>query len=381
MKGIINRKLMTLKVNKNDIYVLVPLIRHYTIRDHEYPIYVHYVHSRPVDEPCDQNETWSSCSSPVSIPSYRKRLHLQHDTFHCTRRPMCTMCRTRVQPAQGCRAQNGSQNSRQPYARVYNITKICSIKTNFQLMLPLVERILNITTLLKISYLVVVCMVRYEPYSEVKKIYHVSGPTLQKWAKKGHIRYKTIQNDVRKTWLYDIDSIGEHMGGKQDEHKHKSSKRVIVYARVSSLHQKEDLERQKTLLRTKYPDATLLSDVGSGLNYTRKNFTKLVRLVCTQQVSTVVVTYRDRITRFGFEMFEEMCSANQVNIVVLGGNDNTEEDELKDDLLSIVNVFVARRNGKRAQRLRKLRKENSQSSDDNKIVSHISPEDPLENSI
>jgi predicted site-specific integrase-resolvase len=70
--------------------------------------------------------------------------------------------------------------------------------------------------------------------------------------------------------------------------------------------------------------------------------------------------------------------------VVLGGNDNTEEDELKDDLLSIVNVFVARRNGKRAQRLRKLRKESqkiSQSSDENKIVSHISPEDPLEDSI
>ncbi len=237
-------------------------------------------------------------------------------------------------------------------------------------------------------------MVRYEPFSEVKKIYHVSGPTLQKWAKKGHIRYKTIQNDVRKTWLYDVDSIGERLGGKQDEHQHRPDKGTVLYARVSSLHQKEDLERQKILLKTDYPDASLLSDIGSGLDYKRRNFTKLVKLICTQQISTVVATYRDRIARFGYEMFEEICKANEVRIVVLGGGNEGEEDELKEDLLSIVNVFVARRNGRRGQRLKRLRKEaerksksnsdsgetqkaNSNQLDENKDISNADSEELL----
>ena len=206
-------------------------------------------------------------------------------------------------------------------------------------------------------------MVRYEPYSEVKKIYHVSGPTLQKWAKKGHIRYRTIQNEFRKTWLYDIDSIGEHMGGPTNQHEHRLARDIVLYARVSSSHQREDLQRQEDLLRAKYPDAPLLSEIGSGVNYERKKFTALVRRICAEQVEKVVVTHKDRLLRFGYPMFEQICKCHDVEIVVLGKSHSTahsdangaNDEETKDDLLSIVNIFVAQRNGRRSAELRKMR--------------------------
>jgi predicted site-specific integrase-resolvase len=210
-------------------------------------------------------------------------------------------------------------------------------------------------------------MPKYETYSKVKEIYNVSPETVRNWAKRGQIRYKCVQNETRKTWLFDIDSIGEFLQFNTEEIKAEEDKRCkrsvrIIYARVSSVGQSSDLERQRELLSSAFPDTEIISDIGSGLNFHRPGFTSLVRKVCRDQVSQIIITFKDRLCRFGYEMFELMCKEHGCSILVYGDGipdinpNNDPEFELKEDLLSIVNVFVASHNGKRSAVLKKERK-------------------------
>jgi len=211
-------------------------------------------------------------------------------------------------------------------------------------------------------------MVKYVPYSIVKKSYQVSSQTVRGWALRGQIRYKTIQNANRKTWLYDLESIGKLIDANTQATEESATKIhtdcTILYCRVSSRKQSADLERQKELLSKAFPDAEVISDIGSGLNYKRPGFSKLVRRICRNEISRVVVTFRDRLLRFGFELFKQLCNEHSTQLMVYGFGEKPEsidhseagdEFELKEDLLSIVNVFVARNNGKRAAYLRKQR--------------------------
>jgi predicted site-specific integrase-resolvase len=203
-------------------------------------------------------------------------------------------------------------------------------------------------------------MSKYVNYGRVKESFGITSQTVKKWALKGLINYKAIQNNTRKTWLYDIDSIGKHIDKKQDK-KIKLAV-TVIYARVSSKKQEPDLERQIYILVNKYPEAEVIKDIGSGLNYNKNGITRLVARVCRGEISRIVVTYKDRLMRFGFELFEQVCKENCCQIVVHSESfvsekdDKKETKELQEDLLSIVNVFVARRNGKKAGQFRRERK-------------------------
>ncbi|KAG2762121.1 hypothetical protein PC129_g9697 [Phytophthora cactorum] len=87
-------------------------------------------------------------------------------------------------------------------------------------------------------------------------------------------------------------------------------------------------------------------------------------MVCREQIGRIVVTFKDRLLRFGYKLFEKMCKKHNVQIVVYADKQRSEQEskdletqELQEDLLSIVNVFIARRNGKKARILRQLRRE------------------------
>ena len=151
--------------------------------------------------------------------------------------------------------------------------------------------------------------------------------------------------------------------GSKDEQKP-----TIIYCRVSSKKQIPDLERQQTLLETAFPDSETITDIGSGINFNKPGLSRLVEMVCRQQISRIVVTFKDRLLRFGYELFQKMCKEHSVQIVVYTdqqpsehADEDMETTELQEDLLSIVNVFVARRNGKKAGVLRRLRKDQSES--------------------
>lgn len=210
-------------------------------------------------------------------------------------------------------------------------------------------------------------MPRYETYTKVKELYNVSPETVRNWAKRGSINYKCIQNATRKTWLFDIDSIGRFLQETTDDIKENEvgtgkNATKIIYIRVSSAGQAEDLERQRKLLSDAFPNTEIISDIGSGLNFHKPGLTSLVRKICRDQVSQVIITYKDRLCRFGYELLELICKEHGCDILVYcnGIEDKIEqndpEHELKEDLLSIVNVFVASHNGKRAAQLRKERK-------------------------
>ena len=206
-------------------------------------------------------------------------------------------------------------------------------------------------------------MSRFVPARKIREHYEVSSQTLRAWAKRGEIPFKSFKHSQRTTWLYDINAVGKV---HQDKICGPSpSLPTILYARVSSKKQNVDLERQIKLLQKEYPDGEIISDIGSGLNDHRRGFTKLVERICRNEIEKIVVTYKDRLTRFGFDFFKKVCDEHGVSIVVWSKENNAEDfkgstKELEGDLLSVINVFVARRNGMRAGALRKARTKQSE---------------------
>ena len=122
----------------------------------------------------------------------------------------------------------------------------------------------------------------------------------------------------------------------------------ICYARVYGRGQKSDLQNQINYLKTKYPTYEIISDYGSGLNYKRKGLQTILDLAYKGELGEIVVTYKDRLCRFGFELFEyileKQCNAK---IVVHCQGSTSPEAELSTDLLSIITVFSARMHGLR----------------------------------
>jgi predicted site-specific integrase-resolvase len=137
-------------------------------------------------------------------------------------------------------------------------------------------------------------------------------------------------------------------------------KKIVLYARVSSAGQKPDLENQLEYLKDFAAGRGLtvdeiLADVGSALNYKRKNFLKLCGMVTRGEVKTVIVAHKDRLVRFGFEFFEDLFAKFGCEILVVNkAEDMSPAQELTEDLISIVQHFAARLYGQRTYKARKL---------------------------
>ena len=134
----------------------------------------------------------------------------------------------------------------------------------------------------------------------------------------------------------------------------------ICYVRVSSLSQKDDLERQKNQMVKLYPNHKIIEDIGSGLNLNKRGIKKVITLAIEGKINELVVAYRDRLTRFGFELIEELIKKySKGKIKILNEKEQIEpEEELVKDVMSIMNVYVAKMNG--------LRKYNKKKDKDNK---------------
>lgn len=139
-------------------------------------------------------------------------------------------------------------------------------------------------------------------------------------------------------------------------------KKIVLYARVSSAGQKPDLENQLKYLKdfTAGKGLTvdeILSDVGSALNYKRKNFLKLRGMVTRGEVKTIIVAHKDRLVRFGFDFFEDLFAKFGCEILVVNkAEDMSPAQELTEDLISIVQHFAAKLYGQRTYKARKLTK-------------------------
>lgn len=110
-------------------------------------------------------------------------------------------------------------------------------------------------------------------------------------------------------------------------------------------YQKEALE--KFSINAGKPIDLYLYDIGSGINFKRKNFLKIIDMIENKEISELIVTYKDRLTRFGFDLIEERCKVNQVKLTVINLDKSSPEKEMIEDLMTIIHVFSCRLYGLR----------------------------------
>ncbi len=191
------------------------------------------------------------------------------------------------------------------------------------------------------------------PPREAYKRLGISFITLKRWIYSGKIR--AVKTPTGR-WMIPESEVERIIGGRAKV----KEVRAVIYARVSSLNQKSGLERQIQYL-TQYCTAKgykvvdILSDVASGLKANRRGLLKLFNYVSNKQVDVVVVTYRDRLTRFGFNYLEYFLRQYGVRIeVVFGEEPKDTYQELIEDLLTIVTSFASKLYGMRSHRKKKL---------------------------
>ena len=136
---------------------------------------------------------------------------------------------------------------------------------------------------------------------------------------------------------------------------------MAIYTRVSSNTQRNDLERQVESLKLwvfkNFPSAeyVVVTDIASGLKEDRKGLRKLIEMAKRREIQAVVVAYRDRLTRFGFEYLKTLFSILSVDVYVAFQEEPKDyAQELVEDFVEIVTSFTSRIYGKRSKRYRKV---------------------------
>lgn len=174
----------------------------------------------------------------------------------------------------------------------------------------------------------------------------VSECTLRRWAANGSIKYIRTPGGQRRYYISDV--TVKNAKEKESCDNESKSPRKYCYCRVSSVGQRDDLERQISFMRSKFPEHAIISDIGSGINFNRKSLKRLLELSSKGLVDEVVVAYRDRLCRFAFELISWFFQIHGVKLLVLNETlGASTESELAEDLLAIINVFNCRVNGRR----------------------------------
>ena len=201
----------------------------------------------------------------------------------------------------------------------------------------------------------------------------VSAQTLRNWDKNGKLHpHHTSSNGYR---YYSQEQLNQVMNIKPN-----LDRITIGYCRVSSNKQKDDLERQienmKLYLTAQGKPFEIISDIDSGINYKKKGLKELIKRISQNKVEKVVVLYKDRLLRFGFELVEYIASLYNCDIEIIDNTEKPEQEELVEDLVEIIIVFSCKLQGKRANKARKLVEELTDEGgekDDKDNSSNVSP--------
>jgi len=183
--------------------------------------------------------------------------------------------------------------------------------------------------------------------SEFSKIVGVSVKTLQRWDReKKLVPSRSLSNRRVYTEEHLFKTVGV---------VNKKERKVIVYTRVSSQSQKVDLLNQKKMLEQFCACRGLnvnewIEEIGGGLNFKRPKLLKIIDLIISGNISTLVIVHKDRLSRFGFDLIEHLAKNNGCNIVVMNIETLSPEQEMIQDMLSIVHCFSSRLYGLRNYR-------------------------------
>lgn len=191
---------------------------------------------------------------------------------------------------------------------------------------------------------------KYYSIAETSKLLNVTAQTLRNWDKSGKLKpHHTTDSGYR---YYSQEQLNRILGIKN------TTRKVIGYCRVSSHKQKDDLVRQvenmRTYLMAQGRPFEIITDIGSGINYKKKGLRELVRLITQNEVDKVVVVYKDRLLRFGYELIEYIATLYNCDIEVIDNTEKTEQQELVEDMIQIITFFSCKLQGKRANKTKKM---------------------------
>lgn len=186
---------------------------------------------------------------------------------------------------------------------------------------------------------VIILSKHYKP-KEFAELLNVSVITLQRWDNNGKLKaFRTPTN--RRYYTYE--QYLEYKG----IHKKNNDRKTIIYTRVSTANQKDDLKNQVDFLR-QYANAKgmiideVIEDYGSGLNYNRKKWNKLIDECMTNEIDTIIITHKDRFIRFGYDWFERFLAKFNVDIIVVNNESLSPQEELVQDIILILHIFSCR---------------------------------------
>lgn len=200
----------------------------------------------------------------------------------------------------------------------------------------------------------------YKP-KDFAELLGVSVKTLQRWDREGILKSNRTPTNRR---YYTYDQYLQFKGIKTNN----DIRDVVIYARVSTRSQKDDLKNQVEFLRT-FCNARgiivnqCIEDFGSGLNYNRKKWNNLLEQVMENKIKTILISDKDRFIRFGFDWFQKFCEKFNTDIIIVNNESLSPNEELVQDIISILDVFSCRLYG--------LRKYKKQIKEDDEIVKEL----------
>ena len=194
----------------------------------------------------------------------------------------------------------------------------------------------------------------YVTAKEAKNILKINATTLKSWKDKGILSYKKLSD---KKILYDIDSVLNNSDMVDNRLN-------VIYARVSNTKQHNDLLNQIELVKSYcitngIKISKVYQDISSGINENRKDFNILINDVISGKIKNIYISFKDRLTRFGFDYFKNLFQKYNVNIIILDEleeSNKTFQDELTEDLISIIHHFSMKLYSNRRKKLKEIEK-------------------------
>ncbi len=168
---------------------------------------------------------------------------------------------------------------------------------------------------------------------QVQEKFGYHPKTLSRWADEGKIQCTKSPGGHRRYLLASLEELTE---------ERLDTREIILYVRVSTDSQKEDLNSQREYVSSYYPQCKCISDIDSGMNFKRKQFLKLMERVATHEIKKIVVAHKDRLCRFGFDFVEWFCHLNGCQIEVLNHTYSSPHQELMYDFMAVMHCFSSK---------------------------------------
>ena len=173
--------------------------------------------------------------------------------------------------------------------------------------------------------------------NEVLKLLRITRPTLTKYVKEGLVKVEKLPNG---RYEYDSESVYSFLNKDM-------KRKTYIYARVSTSKQKPDLNNKIELLKqfcftNGYTISGIYSDIASGISFEKRNdFFKMLDDIIDNKVERVVITYKDRLSRIGFDLFYRLFQKYNCEIVIMSevGSEKLDRQEIFEEIVSLLHCY------------------------------------------